>query len=98
MDSLFVPIIEQLQRYDLMNNTFFNNYFGFFINNNYYVFYQVDQFLANEAKGTNIIGAKSLEDMVAKLKAPRKVMLLVKGKIFLYIFKNILSELFLFMQ
>lgn len=41
---------------------------------------QVDQFLANEAKGTNIIGAKSLEDMVAKLKKPRKVMLLVKGK------------------
>lgn len=40
---------------------------------------KVDQFLANEAKGTNIIGAKSLEDMVAKLKKPRKVMLLVKA-------------------
>ncbi|CAH0716536.1 unnamed protein product, partial [Brenthis ino] len=40
---------------------------------------KVNQFLANEAKGTNIIGAKSLEDMVAKLKKPRKVMLLVKA-------------------
>ncbi|XP_045509649.1 6-phosphogluconate dehydrogenase, decarboxylating [Colias croceus] len=40
---------------------------------------KVDQFLANEAKGTKIIGAKSLEDMVAKLKKPRKVMLLVKA-------------------
>lgn len=40
---------------------------------------QVDQFLQNEAKGTKIIGATSLEDMVAKLKKPRKVMLLVKG-------------------
>lgn len=39
----------------------------------------MDQFLANEAKGTKIIGAKSLEDMVSKLKKPRKVMLLVKG-------------------
>ena len=40
---------------------------------------KVDEFLANEAKGTNIIGAKSLEDMISKLKTPRRVMLLVKA-------------------
>ena len=40
---------------------------------------KVDSFLANEAKGTNIVGAKSMEDMVAKLKKPRRVMLLVKA-------------------
>ncbi|CAI8053400.1 6-phosphogluconate dehydrogenase, decarboxylating [Geodia barretti] len=40
---------------------------------------KVDQFLANEAKGTNIIGGKSLEDMVSKLKKPRRVMMLVKA-------------------
>jgi len=40
---------------------------------------KVDEFMANEAKNTNIIGAKSLEDMVAKLKKPRRVMLLVKA-------------------
>ncbi|PZC71464.1 hypothetical protein B5X24_HaOG213360 [Helicoverpa armigera] len=40
---------------------------------------KVDEFLKNEAKGTKIIGATSLEDMVAKLKKPRKVMLLVKA-------------------
>lgn len=48
------------------------------------MYVQVDDFLANEAKGTKIIGAKSLEDMVAKLKKPRKVMLLVKGIIYIY--------------
>ncbi|XP_072931146.1 6-phosphogluconate dehydrogenase, decarboxylating [Epargyreus clarus] len=40
---------------------------------------KVDHFLANEAKGTKIIGAKSLAEMVACLKKPRKVMLLVKA-------------------
>ncbi|XP_055911400.1 6-phosphogluconate dehydrogenase, decarboxylating [Eupeodes corollae] len=40
---------------------------------------KVDQFLNNEAKGTKVIGAKSLEDMVNKLKSPRKIMLLVKA-------------------
>ena len=40
---------------------------------------KVDEFLANEAKGTRIIGAKSLEDMIAKLKKPRRVMMLVKA-------------------
>ena len=39
---------------------------------------KVDEFLANEAKGTNIVGARSLEEMVHKLKKPRRVMLLVK--------------------
>ncbi|XP_033763231.1 6-phosphogluconate dehydrogenase, decarboxylating-like isoform X2 [Pecten maximus] len=33
----------------------------------------------NEAKGTNIIGAKSMEQMVSLLKKPRRVMLLVKA-------------------
>ena len=40
---------------------------------------KVEQFLANEAKGTKVIGASSLEDMVAKLKRPRRVMMLVKA-------------------
>ncbi|KAK0427707.1 hypothetical protein QR680_010381 [Steinernema hermaphroditum] len=40
---------------------------------------KVDDFLANEAKGTKIVGAKSLEDMVKKLKKPRRVLLLVKA-------------------
>jgi len=35
--------------------------------------------MANEAKGTNIIGGKSMEDMVAQLKRPRRIMLLVKA-------------------
>ncbi|PSN53887.1 6-phosphogluconate dehydrogenase [Blattella germanica] len=39
---------------------------------------KVDQFLANEAKGTKVIGAHSLEEMVKKLKKPRRVMMLVK--------------------
>ena len=40
---------------------------------------KVDEFLANEAKGTRVIGAHSLEEMVASLKKPRRVMLLVKA-------------------
>ncbi len=40
---------------------------------------KVDDFIANEAKGTNIIGAHSIEEMVAKLKRPRKIMMLVKA-------------------
>jgi len=40
---------------------------------------KVDEFLQNEAKGTKIIGASSLKDMVYKLKRPRRVMLLVKA-------------------
>ena len=40
---------------------------------------KVERFMANEAKGTNIIGGKSMEDMVAQLKRPRRIMLLVKA-------------------
>ncbi|KAG1184477.1 hypothetical protein G6F35_015090 [Rhizopus arrhizus] len=40
---------------------------------------KVDDFLANEAKGTKIVGAHSVEELCAKLKRPRKVMLLVKA-------------------
>lgn len=40
---------------------------------------KVDDFLKNEAKGTKIIGGKSLQDMVSKLKKPRRVMMLVKA-------------------
>ncbi len=40
---------------------------------------KVDDFLANEAKGTQVIGAHSIEEMVAQLKRPRRVMLMVKA-------------------
>jgi 6-phosphogluconate dehydrogenase len=40
---------------------------------------KVDDFLANEAKGTAVIGARSVEEMVAQLKRPRRVMLMVKA-------------------
>ena len=40
---------------------------------------KVDEFLANEAKGTKIVGAHSIEEMCATLKAPRRIMLLVKA-------------------
>lgn len=40
---------------------------------------KVDDFLAKEAKGTKVIGAQSLKDMVSKLKKPRRVILLVKA-------------------
>lgn len=40
---------------------------------------KVDEFLEGAAKGTNIIGASSLEDLVAKLETPRKVMLMVRA-------------------
>ncbi|MGH7977397.1 MAG: decarboxylating NADP(+)-dependent phosphogluconate dehydrogenase [Limisphaerales bacterium] len=40
---------------------------------------KVDHFLANEAKGTKIIGAHSLQEMVSLLKKPRRVMMLVKA-------------------
>jgi 6-phosphogluconate dehydrogenase len=40
---------------------------------------KVDHFLQNEAKGTNIIGAHSLPEMVSLLKKPRRVMLMVQA-------------------
>jgi 6-phosphogluconate dehydrogenase len=40
---------------------------------------KVDDFLNNAAKGTNVIGAHSIEEMVGLLKTPRKVMLMVKA-------------------
>src|ERR1700744_3682511 len=40
---------------------------------------KVDEFMANEAKGTKILGARSLEEMVKMLKKPRRVMMLVKA-------------------
>lgn len=40
---------------------------------------KVDDFLAKEAKGTKVLGAHSIEEMVAKLKRPRRVMMLVKA-------------------
>ncbi|XP_014607978.1 PREDICTED: 6-phosphogluconate dehydrogenase, decarboxylating [Polistes canadensis] len=40
---------------------------------------KVQDFLENEAKDTNVIGAFSLKEMILNLKTPRKVMLLVKA-------------------
>lgn len=35
--------------------------------------------MASEAKGTRVVGAHSLEEMVSKLKKPRRIILLVKA-------------------
>jgi len=40
---------------------------------------KVDEFLAKEAKGTKVLGARSIEEMVRNLKRPRRVMMLVKA-------------------
>jgi 6-phosphogluconate dehydrogenase len=40
---------------------------------------KVDSFLVHEANGTSVSGAHSIADMVAQLKRPRKVMLMVKA-------------------
>jgi 6-phosphogluconate dehydrogenase len=40
---------------------------------------KVDEFLGKEAKGTKVIGAHSIEEMVKLLKRPRRVMLMVKA-------------------
>ena len=40
---------------------------------------KVDEFLAKEAKGTKVIGAHSIEEMLGFLKKPRRVMLMVKA-------------------
>ena len=40
---------------------------------------KVDDFMAARAKGKNIIGCHSIEELVENLERPRKVMLLVKA-------------------
>ena len=40
---------------------------------------KVDDFLNKEAKGTSVLGAHSIEEMVGQLKKPRRVMLMVKA-------------------
>jgi len=40
---------------------------------------KVDEFMAGPARGSRVIGARSLEAMIARLKRPRRVMLMVKA-------------------
>ena len=40
---------------------------------------KVDDFIADEAKGTNVVGAHSIEELASLLKRPRRVMLMVKA-------------------
>jgi 6-phosphogluconate dehydrogenase len=40
---------------------------------------KVDEFIQNEAAGTQVVGAHSIEEFVASLKRPRRVMLMVKA-------------------
>ncbi len=40
---------------------------------------KVDDFIQNEAAGTQVVGAHSIEELVAALKRPRRVMLMVKA-------------------
>ncbi|XP_045034420.1 6-phosphogluconate dehydrogenase, decarboxylating isoform X1 [Daphnia magna] len=40
---------------------------------------KVDDFLQNEAKGKSVVGAHSVRELVAKLKKPRRVMMLVQA-------------------
>jgi 6-phosphogluconate dehydrogenase len=40
---------------------------------------KVDDFVADEAKGTQVVGAHSIEDMCKLLKTPRRVMIMVKA-------------------
>jgi 6-phosphogluconate dehydrogenase len=40
---------------------------------------KVDDFIANEAKGTQVVGAHSVEELAGLLKRPRRVMLMVKA-------------------
>jgi 6-phosphogluconate dehydrogenase len=40
---------------------------------------KVDDFLANEAKGTQVVGGHTMEEFIGLLKRPRRVMLMVKA-------------------
>src|SRR3982750_1104173 len=40
---------------------------------------KVDDFIQNEAKGTQVVGAHSIEELLQSLKRPRRVMLMVKA-------------------
>ena len=40
---------------------------------------KVDEFINNEAKGTQVVGAHSIEELTSLLKRPRRVMLMVKA-------------------
>jgi len=40
---------------------------------------KVDEFINNEAKGTEVVGAHSIEEMCKLLKTPRRVMIMVKA-------------------
>ena len=40
---------------------------------------KVDEFLNDEAKGTQVVGAHSIEEMCGLLKRPRRVMIMVKA-------------------
>ena len=40
---------------------------------------KVDDFLANEAKGTEVVGGHTMEEFIGLLKKPRRVMLMVKA-------------------
>jgi 6-phosphogluconate dehydrogenase len=40
---------------------------------------KVDDFIANEAKGTKVVGAHSIEELASLLKRPRRIMLMVKA-------------------
>jgi 6-phosphogluconate dehydrogenase len=40
---------------------------------------KVDEFLNDAAKGSHVVGAHSIEEMIALLKRPRKIMLMVKA-------------------
>jgi 6-phosphogluconate dehydrogenase len=40
---------------------------------------KVDDFLVNEAKGTRVVGAHSIEEFIGLLRRPRRVMLMVKA-------------------
>src|SRR5437588_12384762 len=40
---------------------------------------KVDDFISDEAKGTKVVGAHSIEELTGALKKPRRVMLMVKA-------------------